>query len=287
MEVKVKLENVKLEESPPQLFTAPPRIYASSEENGETLKDGVAFDPALIQILGDMDLLLLLIGGLVDEAMKVVEEMCNKVHDIKPFRIKAAMMEKFHHKSEMLAKCYEDILKIDPTCVTTLKKLIVMSKEVGYGRESLIEMIALHVEASFPGAEIWKEFAEVLILVFENGDEDRMSVCFNGSGEEGSQQTYSVRYNPIPRMFTDTSTSSWTLRAKWWLNRHFSPEILEAEMRNGTGDLEMMRLMSYKAACASRIYGPEFGYVTKVYGLLENNMNNICMLVENDCSNNR
>ncbi|CAN6928106.1 unnamed protein product [Brassica oleracea] len=272
----VKLENVKLEESPPQLFTAPPRIYASSEENGETLKDGVAFDPALIQIL-----------GLVDEAMKVVEEMCNKVHDIKPFRIKAAMMEKFHHKSEMLAKCYEDILKIDPTCVTTLKKLIVMSKEVGYGRESLIEMIALHVEASFPGAEIWKEFAEVLILVFENGDEDRMSVCFNGSGEEGSQQTYSVRYNPIPRMFTDTSTSSWTLRAKWWLNRHFSPEILEAEMRNGTGDLEMMRLMSYKAACASRIYGPEFGYVTKVYGLLENNMNNICMLVENDCSNNR
>ncbi|KAF2608185.1 hypothetical protein F2Q68_00043690 [Brassica cretica] len=57
-------------------------------------------------------------------------------------------------------------------------------------------------------------------------------------------------------------------------------------MRNGTGDLEMMRLMSYKAACASRIYGPEFGYVTKVYGLLENNKNNICMLVENDCSNN-
>ena len=60
-------------------------------------------------------------------------------------------------------------------------------------------MIALHVEASFPDAEIWKEFAEVLILVFENGDEDRMSVCFNGSGEEGSQQTYSVRYNPIPK----------------------------------------------------------------------------------------
>ncbi|KAL0804246.1 hypothetical protein Bca101_096736 [Brassica carinata] len=106
--------------------------------------------------------------------MKVVEEMCNKIHDIKPFRIKAAMMEKFHHKSEMLAKCYEDILKIDPTCVTTLKKLIVMSKEVGYSRESLIEMIALHVEASFPDAEIWKEFAEVLILVFENGDEDRI-----------------------------------------------------------------------------------------------------------------
>ncbi|WZY96810.1 hypothetical protein YC2023_069139 [Brassica napus] len=55
-------------------------------------------------------------------------------------------------------------------------------------------------------------------------------------------------------------------------------------MRNGTGYLEMMRLMSYKAACACRIYGPEFGYVTKVYGLLENNRNNICMLVENGSS---
>ncbi|KAH0920653.1 hypothetical protein HID58_020671, partial [Brassica napus] len=219
---------------------------------------------------------LLLIGGLVDEAMKVVEEMCNKVHDIKPFRIKAAMMEKFHHHNDLLAKCYEDILKIDPSCVTTLKKLIVI-------RESLIEMIALHVEASFPEPIIWKEFAEILILFFENADEDRMSVCLDGSGEEGSQQTYSVRYNSTPRMFTETS--SWTLRAKWWLNRHFSPEILEAEMRNGTGYLEMMRLMSYKAACACRIYGPEFSYVTKVYGLLENNRNNICMLVENGSNN--
>ncbi|KAG2304697.1 hypothetical protein Bca4012_063748 [Brassica carinata] len=39
----------------PQHFTCPPRIYASSEDNEETLKDGVAFDSALIQILGDMD----------------------------------------------------------------------------------------------------------------------------------------------------------------------------------------------------------------------------------------
>lgn len=89
-------------------------------------------------------------------------------------------------------------------------------------------MIALHVEASFPEPEIWREFAEMLILFFENVDEDRMSVCFNGNGEEGCQQTYSVRYNPTPRMFTD---KSWTLRAKWWLNRHFSREILETEMR--------------------------------------------------------
>lgn len=334
VEVKVKLENVKLEEIP-QHFTEPPRIYASSEENEENLRTEVAFDPALIQILGDMDpwllplkppedpdchgkivndsyykdaveylrltmqspryvsiaalhplVQLLLIGGRVDEAMKVVEEICNKVHDIKPVRIKAAMKEKFHNNSDELAKCYEDILKIDPSCVTTLKKLIEMSKEDGYSRESLIEMIALHVEASFPEPEIWREFAEMLILFFENVDEDRMSVCFNGNGEEGCQQTYSVRYNPTPRMFTD---KSWTLRAKWWLNRHFSREILETEMRKLeaeqiNGDMEMLRLVSFKAACASRLYGPEFGYVTKVYGLLENCRNNIRML-ENDSNN--
>lgn len=39
------------------------------------------------------------------------------------------MKEKFHNNSDELAKCYEDILKIDPSCVTTLKKLIEMSKE--------------------------------------------------------------------------------------------------------------------------------------------------------------
>ncbi|KAF8082305.1 hypothetical protein N665_0835s0010 [Sinapis alba] len=337
VEVKVKLENVKVEETP-QHFTEPPRIYASSEENEETLKDGVAFDPTVIQIIGDMNpwllplkppedpdyhgkivndsyykdaveylrltmqspryvslaalhplVQLLLIGGRVDEAMKVVEEMCNKVHDIKPFRIRAAMKEKFHDNSDELAKCYEDIIKIDPNCVATLKKLIEMSKEDGYSRESLIEMIALHVEASFPEPEIWKEFAEMLILFFEHVDEDRMSVCFNGSREEGYQQTYSVRYNPTPRMFTD---KSWTLRAKWWLNRHFSPEILETEMKkleaeHKNGDLEMLRLISFKAACASRLYGPEFGYVTKVYGLLENcrnNIQNMCMF-EDDSNN--
>ncbi|CDY55840.1 BnaCnng29290D [Brassica napus] len=325
VEVKVKLENVKVEESS-QHFTEPPRIYASSEENEEPLRDGVSFDPALIQILGEMDpwllplkppedpdchgkivndsfykdavsylrltmqspryvslaalhplVQLLLIGGRVDEAMKLVEEMCQKVHDIKPLRIRAAMKEKFHNNSDELAKCYEDVLEIDPSCVTTLKKLVEMSKEDGYSRESLIEMIALHVEASFPEPQIWKEFAEMLILFFENVDEDRMSVCLNGDGEEGCQQTYSVRYNRTPRMFTGTS---WTLRAKWWLNRHFSPEILETEMKKLeaeqiNGDLEMLRLMSFKAACASRLYGPEFGYVTTVYGMLENGRNSL------------
>ncbi|VVB00352.1 unnamed protein product [Arabis nemorensis] len=213
---------------------------------------------------------LLLIGGNVDEAMKVVEEMCDKVHDIKPFRIKALMMERFHPNSDMLTKSYEDILMIDPTCVTTLKKLIEMSKEDGYSRESLIEMIALHVEASFPDPEIWEEFASCFIYFFENLDEDRMSVCLNRNGEEeNQQQTYSVRYNPTPKMFTN---SSWTLRAKWWLHRHFSPEMLETEIKKTeNGDFETMKMMSYKAACASHIYGREFGYVTKVYDQLENN----------------
>lgn len=56
-------------------------------------------------------------------------------------------------------------------------------------------------------------------------------------------------------------------------------------MRNGIGYLEMMRLMSYKVVCVCCIYGLEFGYVIKVYGLLENNRNNICMLVENGSNN--
>lgn len=132
-------------------------------------------------------------------------------------------------------------------------------------------MIALHVEASFPEPEIWKELASCFLHFFENLDEDRLSVCLNGNGEERKQQTYSVRYNPTPRMFI--KNKAWTLRAKWLLSRHFSPGMLETDIKNGIlkGDLEMM---SYKAACASHIYGREFGYVTKVYDLLENDSNN-------------
>lgn len=161
-------------------------------------------------------------------------------------------------------------------------------------------MIALHVEASFPEAEIWKEFADCLIFFFDNLDEDRMSVCLDGSGEERNQQTYSVRYNPTPRMFTD---ASWTLRAKWWLSRHFSPEMLETENKKGiygfidTTEIksyllsrvnnllivifsEDWNMMTYKAACASHIYGREFGYVTRANGLLENNCNDMNLVNE-------
>ncbi|EOA39936.1 hypothetical protein CARUB_v10008627mg [Capsella rubella] len=312
MDTKVKLK------STPHVTTSP-QLYATSEENEGSLRDGVEFDPTVISILGDMDpwllplkppkdpdcynrivndsyykdavkhmrqtlqspchvslpalhplVQLLLIGGHVDEAMKVVEEMCKKVQDIKPFRIKALMMEKFHRNSDMLAKSYEDILKIDPCCITTLKKLIGMCIEDEYSRDSLIEMIALHVEASFPEPEIWKELASCFSLFFENLDEDRMSVCLDDrSGDKRNQQSYSVRYNPTPKMFT---SKLWALRAKCWLNRHFSPEMLETEKKNSivTGDWEMM---SYKAACASHIYGRDFGYVTKVYGFLKNSNN--------------
>ncbi|CAA7013820.1 unnamed protein product [Microthlaspi erraticum] len=320
MKGKVKLEKVKVESSL-QYDNPIQRHSATSEENEDDLQAIDSLDPALIEILEDMDpwllplappkdedcyrnivndsyykeavrylrlalqsprdvslaaihplVQLLLIGGHTDEAMKVVENMCNKVHHIKPFRMKAAMMEKFHPESDKLAKSYEDILKIDPICATTLKKLIVMSVEVGYSRESLIEMIALHVEFSFPEPEIWKEFADCLIFFFDNLDEDRMSVCLDGAGEERNQQTYSVRYNPTPRMFTD---ESWTLRAQGWLHRHFLLEMLETERKR-----EDWNMMTYKAACASHIYGQEFGYVTKAYGLLENNCNDRSLVNE-------
>ncbi|XP_010432540.1 PREDICTED: uncharacterized protein LOC104716794 isoform X2 [Camelina sativa] len=308
---------VKLKTTPP--VTTSPQLYANSEENQGSLRDGAEFDPTVINILGDMDpwllplkppedpdcyikivndtyykeavkymrqtlqspphvslaalhplVHLLLVGGHVDEAMKMVEEMCKKVHDIKPFRIKALMMEKFRRNSDMLAKSYEDILKIDPSCVTTLKKLIGMCMEGEYSRESLIEMLALHVEASFPEPEIWKELASCFSHFFESLDEDQMSICLDDrSGDKRNQQTYSVRYNPTPKMFANTL---WALRAKWWLNRHFSPGMLETEIKNGMliGDWEMM---SYKAACASHIYGRDFGYVTKVYEQLKNGNN--------------
>uniref|UniRef100_A0A803R2S2 Uncharacterized protein n=1 Tax=Cannabis sativa TaxID=3483 RepID=A0A803R2S2_CANSA len=48
------------------------------------------------------------------------------------------------------------------------------------------------------------------------------------------------------------------------MTRHFSSNILASEI--AAGDLE---LITYKAASASHMFGPEFAYVTKAYSCLE------------------
>ncbi|KAK4258377.1 hypothetical protein QN277_007833 [Acacia crassicarpa] len=192
---------------------------------------------------------LLLMGGQVDEALHVLEKQCCSSISALPSRLKAILFERFNsNNSLLLASCFEDSLKKDPTCCESLAKLVKMHEDENYSVESLVEMIAHHLDATNAEHGTWKQFADCF---FRLSDKD-----------EYRQHTSSF-LRSTPKVFTK---KSWSLRCKWWLNKHFSTTILGSEIE--AGDLQ---LLTYKAACASYMYGKKFRYVMDAsYHLKEN-----------------
>ncbi|KAL5853904.1 hypothetical protein ACOSQ3_009022 [Xanthoceras sorbifolium] len=207
---------------------------------------------------------LLLIGGHVDEAMDELEKYCSDSNTALPIRLKAALLECFDRNNYvMLSTCFEDILKKDPTCCHSLDRLISMHQNGDYSTESVLEMIALHLDATYANENTWREFA-LCFLKLAQYNEDRMSVRLDGIYSEQNRR-FSVHYNRPPTILTDgKSRQSWMFRCKWWLNRHFSNDTLASEI--AAGDIQ---LLTYKAACACHMYGQEFDYFVKAYTYLE------------------
>ncbi|GAY59701.1 hypothetical protein CUMW_196550 [Citrus unshiu] len=206
---------------------------------------------------------LLLVGGRVDEALKVLDNFCSKSLTEIPIRLRASLLDCFDRDNYgMLSTCFEGILKKDPTCYHTLARLISMHQNGDYSADSLLEMIGLHLDATFADHNTWRDFA-LCFLKISQYEEDRMSVCLNGNGEK--KQGFTVRYNRIPKILTEGKQGkNWMFRCRWWLNRHFSKKVLASDI--ATGDLQ---LLTYKAACASHMYGQEFHYVVKAYTSLQ------------------
>ncbi|OMO74853.1 hypothetical protein CCACVL1_16424 [Corchorus capsularis] len=207
---------------------------------------------------------LLLIGGQVNEALSEVEKFCNNSNVPFPFRLRASLLGcLYSNDSALLSTCFEEILKKDPTCCDSLARLVSMHQNGYYSLESLVEMIALHLEATNAESNTWREFASCFLKLHQC-EEDRLSACLNGN--EGEKKPIpSVYYSGLPKIFTEgKSRKAWRLRCKWWLKRHFGSRMLASEINSGA-----LELLSYKAACASHLYGKEFDYVVKVYTHLE------------------
>ncbi|XP_043701187.1 uncharacterized protein LOC122651738 isoform X2 [Telopea speciosissima] len=231
---------------------------------------------------------LLLVGDRVNEAMSELERLCHNTNMTLPFRLRASIAECFDLKQyDVLSTCYEDILKKDPTCIHSLRKLITMHNNGDYNFEPLVEMIALHLDATYATCDIWGELASCF-LKLSHYEEDQMSVCGN-ENEYGNKKQFSVCFNSIPRSFIEGNLRmSWKLRCKWWSRRHFSKNIHDSEMQEGE-----FQLLTCKAACACHLYGPEFEYVKSVNTylkkednqermmFLQNHMNNSIKLLEN------
>ncbi|KAI9184755.1 hypothetical protein LWI28_000794 [Acer negundo] len=206
---------------------------------------------------------LLLIGGHVDEAMNELEKFCSDSSTALPIRLKATLLECFDRNNYvMISTCFEDILKKDPTCSHSLARLISMHQNGDYSPTSLLEMIALHLDATYANENTWREFA-LCFLKLSRYDEDRMSICLNGN--ESEQKQFPNRYDRPPTILIEGKLGqSWKFRCKWWLNRHFSKNMLASEI--AAGDIQ---LLTYKAACACHMYGQESDYFVKACSYLE------------------
>ncbi|KAF4369999.1 hypothetical protein G4B88_016160 [Cannabis sativa] len=206
---------------------------------------------------------LLLVGGQVDEALNELNKFCCNSNSTLPMRLRATLLEHFEYNNINISSHFEDILNKDPTCCDSLAKLVVMHRNGEYSSESLLEVIASHLDATYADHNTWRDFASCFLKLSQY-EEDQMSVCLN-ENDGGVKQRYSVSLNKTPNLFRESkSRKNWRLRCRWWMTRHFSSNMLASEI--AAGDLE---LITYKAASASHMFGPKFAYVTKAYSCLE------------------
>ncbi|RVX03977.1 hypothetical protein CK203_021599 [Vitis vinifera] len=141
-----------------------------------------------------------------------------------------------------------------------------------YDAASLLEMIALHLDATYAEFDIWREFA-LCFLKLSQCEEDRMSVCLDGN-EGKHKPKYAVRFNRIPNIFIEgKSGKTWRFRCRWWLTRHFGKNIINSEVAAGK-----LELLTYKAACALHMYGQGFEYVVGAYNCLDKEKNRDMLL---------
>ncbi|XP_023771320.1 uncharacterized protein LOC111919979 isoform X1 [Lactuca sativa] len=197
---------------------------------------------------------MLLFGDQVKEAIEEVESVVQISDATLPFRLKASLQEHFSNEdATKLSACFEETLKKDPTCSHSISKLISFHHDGFYNTENLVEMIALHLDATYADCHIWREFASCFLRLSQC-DEDRMSSCV-GEGKDSSRK----HSKNTPDMFKDnTSRKNWRIRCRWWLTRHFTQTILASEVSSGN-----VELLACKAASGCHLYGSEFAYVVK------------------------
>ncbi|KAK6154296.1 hypothetical protein DH2020_008544 [Rehmannia glutinosa] len=173
---------------------------------------------------------MLLLGDQVQEALDELETLSQSMDTVLQLRLKASLLEHFDSGSYVkLCTSFEDILKKDPTCSDSLARLILMHRRGDYDTQSLMEMIALHLDASYGICDTWQELASCFLRLSQC-EEDRVSTC--GSDRYG--QGYLDESNKIPELFTNgESGKAWRLRSRWWLNRHFHDRIRTSDIASG------------------------------------------------------
>ncbi|CAI0451538.1 unnamed protein product [Linum tenue] len=202
---------------------------------------------------------LLLIRYDCKEALDMLENFCDNSSASLPHRLKSCILERIDpNNAVLLSRCYEDTLKSDPTCNQSLAKLVSLHHQGIYDSASLLEMIALHLEAATGEKTTWKELA-LCFLRASQQEEDQLS-GIHGNGSEVPKQ-HSISFPRVPSfLINGVSGKSWRLRCRWWMNKHFSKSMLASEINAGDA-----QIVAYKAACASHMYGSEAKYAVEAF----------------------
>ncbi|XP_004251881.1 uncharacterized protein [Solanum lycopersicum] len=226
---------------------------------------------------------MLLLGDQVKEALDEVEKFTPYTNTSFQLRLKATILEHFDSGNYVkLSAIHEENLEKDPACSHSLGRLIILHRRGEYSTEKLMEMIALHLDATHANCDTWKELACCFLRLFQC-EEDCMSVCSNG--EDSEKQKFTKWISQIPKIFSDyESSKSWRLRCRWWLTHYFSQTILTSDIASGDWEL-----LTYKAAVACYLYGREFKYVVKARECLEGdpinkNLYSILCMHANSCT---
>ncbi|TXG65264.1 hypothetical protein EZV62_006539 [Acer yangbiense] len=204
---------------------------------------------------------LLLIGGHVDEAMNELEKFCSDSSTALPIRLKATLLECFDRNNYvMISTCFEDILKKDPTCSHSLARLISMHQNGDYSPTSLLEMIALHLDATYANENTWREFA-LCFLKLSRYDEDRMSVCLNGNESEQKQTCLHQKSLQV------TLPSSFLISCACHIYRIWNENIFEIGFLKK--NLGYNKLVEWKKACIKKLFGVIFYFKNVLAGYIK------------------
>lgn len=112
-----------------------------------------------------------------------------------------------------------------------------------YSLESLLEMIALHLDGTCAEYDTWRELA-MCFLKLSQIEEDRVSAaCSIGSG--GHKLRSSLNINCNLKLFTEKNLrNAWRLRCRWWLTHHFCCNIT-SETSDGTCKVFKLPFLCY------------------------------------------
>lgn len=99
-----------------------------------------------------------------------------------------------------------------------------------YSFKPLLDMIALHLDATYAPGSIWGEFASCF-LQLSQFEEDRISV--NNNAMEYGEGNQGVSSMVIEEFIQGRLGKLWKVRCRWWSTRHFSKNAYLSEMQAG------------------------------------------------------